>query len=382
MGMANVQRLSYTKACAEIYTKSGKPYQVRDLLVQKDYAGTLEIVAEEGPDVFYKGEISEKIIADFEEHGALVTEKDLRECQPYEEDPLETTYREYTIYENVFPTCGPIKGLSFNILENFDLKQLGWLTPKYLHIISRAMQLATIEREEYLMADPKFYPEVWEDWKALNTKEHSLELKELILSNRETPPAPRDLPPLYPDETTHLAAADSEGNVCNLKHTLGDSSGVVTPGLGFMYNNHMLSFDPRPNRRNSVGPGKFGPLGGSPTTVAKDGRPIILTGSPAGERGSTAEVQAIINMIEFGMSPQQAVSVPRIHVDRRWATVIVEPTFPYPYPWRNLARMGNLMEISEYTGRLSAIKIDPDTRDLEGGADPRGGSGLGKTKMK
>ena len=152
------------------------------------------------------------------------------------------------------------------------------------------MQFAAIEREEYLMADPKFYPEVWEDWKTLKTKEHALELKELILSNREEPSGAKDLPPLYPDETTHRATADSEGNVCNLKHTLGSSSGVVTPGLGFMYHSHRLSFAPRPNRRKSVAARKFWPLGGSPTTVAKDGKPIILTGSPAGPHGSTAEL--------------------------------------------------------------------------------------------
>ena len=125
MGFTDTAKLGFTKACVDIYTKNGNPYELDDLLIQKDYAATLQLVADEGIDVFYNGEIAQRILADFEKHGALVTDKDLRDCQPYEEDPLESTYKDYTIYENIPPTCGPIKNLGFKTLENFDLRELG-----------------------------------------------------------------------------------------------------------------------------------------------------------------------------------------------------------------------------------------------------------------
>ena len=381
-GLINTADLRTTDACARIYTKNGSPYEMGDTLIQKDYASTLQIVAEEGPDAFYRGEIAEKIVSDFEEHGGLLTAKDLRDCKAREDDPLVTSYKEYTVYQNVPPTTGPIKSIAFNLLENLDLKSGGWLTPEYLNQLSKAIQLASSAREKYVMADPKYNPEIWDNWEKVSSKEYAKELVKTLLKHKDNPLGPSDLPPIEPHGTTHLAVSDDEGNMVNLKHTVCSSSGVVTEGLGFMYNNQVSAFDPRPGRLNSVGPDKTNPIGGSPTTLALDGEPVFISGSPVGARGGTAEIQAIIGMIEFGMTPQQAVSVPRIHADRHWGRVYVEPNFPSPYPLSSLREMGNTVVTNPVTGVLSVIRRDPVTGKLEGGADPRGAGGLGKISLK
>jgi gamma-glutamyltranspeptidase/glutathione hydrolase len=156
---------------------------------------------------------------------------------------------------------------------------------------------------------------------------------------------------------------------------------VVTAGLGFLYNNDMQAFDPVSGHRNSIAPGKMPVNGGAPTILLQEGadadRPAVtmVIGSPAGARKLTAELQGIVNVIDFGMGMQEAVSVERIHSEDEKRVVIVEPSFPEDVA-AALERMGNEVRRDRYTARLSAIWRDPVTRRREGGADPRGGGGL------
>jgi gamma-glutamyltranspeptidase/glutathione hydrolase len=160
-----------------------------------------------------------------------------------------------------------------------------------------------------------------------------------------------------------------------MTHTLGLCSGVVTPGLGFLYNNDMLALDPLPGHRNSVAPGKMAVNGGSPTILLKDGQVAMAIGSPAGARKLTAELQAILNVVDFGMGMQEAVSVPRIHSEDEQRVIVVEPSFPSDLA-DQLEGFGHEVRIDPYTACLSAVWRDPITGELEGGADPRGGGGL------
>jgi gamma-glutamyltranspeptidase/glutathione hydrolase len=137
----------------------------------------------------------------------------------------------------------------------------------------------------------------------------------------------------------------------------------------------MMGFDPVPGRRNSIAPGKMPVNGGAPTILLKDGKVAMVIGSPAGARKLTAQLQAIVNVIDFGMSMQEAVSTERIHSEDQKRLILVEPSFPEELAGR-LEGLGNTVRRERYTARLSAIWRDPRTGRLEGGADPRGGGGL------
>jgi gamma-glutamyltranspeptidase/glutathione hydrolase len=168
---------------------------------------------------------------------------------------------------------------------------------------------------------------------------------------------------------------DNDGNAAGITHSTGLSSGVVTPGLGFQHNCHMIMFDPQPGRRNSVGSWKRPITGGGPAMFLRDGQVSVLIGSPAGARKVTAIIQAMLNVLDFDMSIQEAVSVDRIHVEDDPATIVAEPHFP-PDTLRGLAERGQRILLQWYTARLAAVQRDPVTGALEGGTDPRGDRGL------
>jgi gamma-glutamyltranspeptidase/glutathione hydrolase len=136
----------------------------------------------------------------------------------------------------------------------------------------------------------------------------------------------------------------------------------------------MLMFDPRPGYRNSIAPGKIPVTGGSPTIVLKDGRPVLALGSPAGARKATGIVQTILNVVDFGMDAQQAVSVKRIHAEDVPGQVIVEPDFPEDVV-AGLKSLGRSVVASPYTARMAVASRDPVTDRLDGGSDPRAGGG-------
>jgi gamma-glutamyltranspeptidase/glutathione hydrolase len=186
------------------------------------------------------------------------------------------------------------------------------------------------------------------------------------------------------EDTTYLGIHDERGNAVSLIHTINASSGIVTKELGFMYSGHMESFDPRPGRPGSVAPRKTPVTGGLPPMVLKRGKPHIIVGTPRGR--ASAEIQAILNIVEFGMHPQLAVSAPRLDIrdsddpiDTGGTAIefCVESNFPYPYPLKNLEEiLGIRAAVSDRPAILSCIVIDPDTGNVEAGADPRGGGGI------
>jgi gamma-glutamyltranspeptidase/glutathione hydrolase len=365
-------KLSANEACAKIYTNNGRPWKVGELVVNKDYARTLEKVANEGADVFYFGEIAERMIEDLEAHGGFVTMEDLHVEKPIEYEPFSTDYRGYTILGDRPPGRGSWLIEIFNILEGVDLRGMGWNTPEYLNMVARAMLIAWEDRMKYSF-DPNLVPGVWENFRKITSKEYAAEMREMLLDYDFK------IPNLWEshvkkDETSAHVIYDDEGNAINLIHTIDSSAGIVTPGLGFMYSGHMMSFDPRPGFPDSVAPRKTPRTGGLGTMVLKDEKPHIVLSTPGG-RGS-AEVQAILDVIEFGMNPQLALSSPRINIYKA-RKVCVESNFPRPYPVNGLEELlGMKCTVDDYTGRLSCIVIDPETGKIEAGADPRGSGGL------
>ncbi len=363
-------QMASTPAAAAVYLREGRPYRVGERLVQADYARVLERIAAEGPSVFYQGEVAQAIAADMDANDALFGLDDLRGYQVLIGEPVAGSYRGYDVISDRPPGCGALLIELLNILEGWDIRgSMTWNSPVYLDTIARAMQLVFADRARF-MADPHF---VDVPVGRLISKEYAAGLRRQIETGADLEQP--SWQPVGASGTTHLSVVDAQGNAISLTHTLGYASGVVTPGLGFLYNNDMMGFDPVPGRRNSIAPGKMPVNGGAPTILLKDGKVAMVIGSPAGARKLTAQLQAIVNVIDFGMSMQEAVSAERIHSEDQKRLILVEPSFPEELAGQ-LVGLGNTVRRERYTARLSAIWRDPRTGRLEGGADPRGGGGL------
>jgi gamma-glutamyltranspeptidase / glutathione hydrolase len=362
--------LGFTPACREIYLHpDGSVYEIGERLVQRDYARTLERIADQGPDEFYEGETARRMADDFQANGGLLTLEDLRTFQADVGEPLQATFRDLTVLTEPAPTVGPVTVELLNILEGWDLRALGWNSPAYLDRLARAMQLAFRDRLT-LLGDPGFV-DVGDD--RMVSKAYAAELRAAIEAGNEREPAASGSG--APQETTHVSVMDRAGNAAAITHSIGMSSGVVTPGLGFQHNCHMVMFDPVPGRRNSIQPGKRPITGGGPVLFSRGEEPYLLIGSPAGARKVTALTQALLNHLDFGMPIQEAVAADRIHAEDEPGVVIVEPHFD-PASLPGLARLGHRIRFDWYTARLAAVLRDPATGALSGGTDPRGDRGL------
>jgi gamma-glutamyltranspeptidase/glutathione hydrolase len=359
-------RLAATEACGKIYLRDGKTLRAGERLVQQDYARTLDRLAAEGLDSFYEGSIGSAIADDFEKHGGLFTADDLRRYRPLVGEPLWGAFDGLSVMTDGPPGSGVLVLQILKILEGVDLRSLGWNSPRYLDTLAGVMRYVFARRYTDI-ADPCFYPV---DAGALTSNEWAARARADLDRNSGASPG---LTSLGHEGTTHVSVADGDGNAVAITHTNRDSSGVVTAGLGFMFNNDMATYDPVPGRRNSIEPGKRPVTGGAPTILLRDREVVMVIGSPAGPRKVTALVQALLNVRLFGMGMAQAVAAERIHCEGD--SIFVEPAFPENTA-DALAGLGHRVERSRYTARLAAILRDPHTGRLEGGTDPRGGAGL------
>ncbi len=362
-----------TPEAGRIYTKQGQPYDMGEVIVNKDYAQSLRLLASEGPDVFYRGEIATKIIQDMETHGGFITSQDLEHYEPTIYTPLTTEYHGFTVASNAAPGGGITLLELLNIIEGYDIDQYNWRgmgsdVAEYIHLLAMTMRAAQVDRSQYI-GDPAF---IDVPTAMLISRDRATYWRERI-NNGE-----RIIVPKWPMEapsTTHVSVVDCHGNAVSLTHTLGASSGVVTPGLGFMYNNAMINFDPVPGHPNSIAPGKSRLTQMSPTIVLKDGRPYLILGAPGGGKINSALFQTIIHMIDFDMPVFEAVAHPRIfclHTD----IIDVDARIP-EYVCQQLEARGNMIVKTpgSYTpmALVQAMHVDSDTDRVYGGADPRGG---------
>ena len=367
-------RVKATDACARIYLrKDGKLIQSGDLLINRDMANTLEILAEEGPDSFYQGSLARTIIRDLEANGSFITGEDLARYRPKKTGPLSTTYRGYTITSNQPPGGGPCLIELLNILAGFPLGKTEHNGPEHLDILARAMQFIHTDRNNYL-GDPDFVSVPLDS--IFLSKERARKYQKAIKEGANKLPEARAIEA----GTTNLCVIDEAANVISLTHTIGSSSGVVTPGLGFMYNNSMKLFEPIPGKPNSIAPGKARTTAMCPTIVFKGRRPAFAVGALGGSTILSSVVQSICNAIDWGMTATEAVSAPRIHCEG--AMVYVEA------PIRSdtceaLRQLGHQVEhrVDSYPGgnyaiipRVQLARMRSDG-SLDGGADPRGGYG-------
>lgn len=368
------EKLMATEACAAIYTNNGELWNAGDVIVNIDYANTLDRIAAEGPDVIYKGEFAQVIHDDFEKNGGLLTAQDLADYRTRFTDPVVGSYRGYKLVTTPPPGGGVIVSKILNILEGFELAGISPQSSDYIHLVASAMRIAFSDRAEY-WGDPEFLDIPVDQ---LMSKEHAAERRQLI--DYQAPATSGVATGHGGADTTHLSVIDKHGNMVGITHTLGISSGVVVPGLGFMFNNAMHKFDPRPGKPNSIAPGKSRSSALASTVVFDtQGRPSMVVGSPGAFGIISGVTQTLLNFIDRGDSPLEAVSRPRFHCEG--PTVQLEARFP---TWvdADLEARGHkvkrsLKSYDGFSGRVHAAAINYETNRTEGGADPRkGGSAL------
>lgn len=370
---ANIGIISRFPATRAIYLRpDGCPHAVGEVLRNPDMGRTYRRIAEHGAADFYQGEIASRIVADMQENSGLIGAADLAACAPEETAPLWGSYRGYRIATNNPPGGGIMLLEMLNILEHFDLQALGHNSPEYIRVVAEAMKIATADKDAKV-GDPRF---VEVPVAALTAKAYAAAMAERIRRGEKAAVPRFNAGGAESKHTTHVCVMDADGNAATMTHTLGQPSGVVTPGLGFMYNGAMGVFDPRPGRAGSLAPGKSRFSALSPTIVFKDDAPFLVLGAPGATYITMGNLQVMLNVLDHGMDAQQAVSAPRfaavsetIELSNRILRAAERDLRAAGYPVVRYAQ-------SYQFAWVHAIRLQ-DGR-LDGGADPAtGGMAIG-----
>ncbi len=321
------ERMQASPASMAIFYKPGGiPYEVGDILVQKDLAKSLRLIAQEGAKAFYQGAIAKAIVADMQAKGGLITKEDLAAYQPITRKPIRGTYEGYEIYSMPPPSSGGVHLVQMlNLLEGFPIRELGHNTAQTIHVMAESMKLAYADRSKFL-GDPDF---VDIPVAGLISKSYANELRRKINLNRATPS--QQLSPGNPKQfseskdTTHYSVMDKYGNIVSNTYTLNLPYGtnLTAAGTGILLNDEMDDFSAKPGVPNA-----FGLIGGefnaiepekrmlssmTPTIVMKDGKPYLVTGSPGGSQIITTVLQVVLNVINHKMNIAAATNAIRVH---------------------------------------------------------------------
>jgi len=371
------------------------------MVVQRDLADLLKRISEGGAAAMYEGEVAAAIEEDMKANDGLLTRRDLAERKPEVTTPLRVPYRGYEVLGATAPNGAWTVFQTMNILENFDLGSLEHNSPEHLHLFAEAARHAFADRYHY-MADPEF---VDVPLKGLLSKDYARELARQIDPDRaslesipDTPPwayyesrpvhdpwphegrprpAKTPVPSAVPDGdcTTHFGVVDRYGNLVSCTQTAVSSFGskVITKGLGILWNNGMIWFNAKPGAANSIAPWKRPLVNAAPLLVTKEGKSYVSIGSPGGRKVNNANTNVALNMLDFGMGPQEAITAPR--VDASGATTEMDARVD-PRTVERLRQMGHNVEvISDIAAwysfaRPSTVMVDAERGTFRSGSDP------------
>jgi gamma-glutamyltranspeptidase / glutathione hydrolase len=365
-----------------VYGKpGGEKWRAGDTLILKDLGRTLRLVAEKGPDAFYTGEVAELVEKEMKARNGLMTKDDLAAYRANERKPTHTTFRGFDVYGPPPPSSGGVAlAEMLNILENFDLKKHGRWSPETSHLMIEAMKRAYADRARHL-GDPDFVKFPAE----LTSKDYAkklatgIDLKQATPSEKVAPEIPLDK---ESDSTTHFSVIDRDGLAVSNTYTLENSYGnrVVVRGAGFLLNNEMTDFNPRPGfttrsgqigtKPNRIAPGKRMLSSMTPVIVMRDGEPVLLTGSPGGRTIINTVLCVVLNVTEFGMPIDEAVTAPRLHHQWFPDTARFEGVRKHPELVTKLKALGHTVTEARQ-GDAHSIWIDPKTGQRIGAADRR-----------
>jgi gamma-glutamyltranspeptidase / glutathione hydrolase len=365
-----------------VYGKpSGGVWEVGDKLLQPDLARTLRVIANNGPEAFYTGELADKLDAEMTASAGMITKQDLASYTAKERTPVTGTYRGYDILAAPPPSSGGATMIEIlNILENFDVKKNPRDSVETIHLLSEAMRRAYRDRAEFL-GDPDFTKL---DLKMM-TKEHAKKLAATIdLKTATKSDALKGNIPLEAEslQTTHFSIVDGNGMCVSNTYTLENSYGckIVVRGAGYILNNEMTDFNHRPGITdrtgrigtppNLVAPGKRMLSSMCPVIVVKDGQPILVTGSPGGRTIINTVTCVVVNVLDYNMDAQAAVDAPRQHMQWFPDRISLENSPNFNDHRRKLSALGHTITQNRQ-GDAHTITIDPKTNTLTGAADKR-----------
>lgn len=338
-----------------------------DVYRNVDQANSLRAIAENGSAEFYTGALADTIIADFEKNGAFVTREDLAGYEPWVDPPIEGSYRGHRIATSALPGGGLLLVQMLKVLEQFDLASLEYGGVEHCYLLGATMSWAAVTRFRHLQ-DPA-HGDVPVD--ELLSEEHIDRIVAAIRAGRL--PESGDLDPS--EGTTHICVVDEAGNSVSLTHTLTSCSGVVVPGTGFTWNDCVALMDPRPGRPNSYVPGRRRASAISPAIVFRDDAPWLVLGAPGGWSVTSGVVQTLVNILDFGLSPTEAVSAPRLHSEG--PKVFCEARIPQRVQ-NELRGRGMVVEQSLYNYHASFARpqcIVIDNGVYQAASDPRSDGG-------
>jgi gamma-glutamyltranspeptidase/glutathione hydrolase len=373
------RRLARWPSSVTIFSRAdGCPLGEGDRLVQTDLAATLTAIAERGPRGFYESLVAEKLVNGIRAAGGIMTLDDLKSYRPLIREPVRGSYRGYDIVSMPLSSSGgTVLVESLNILEGFRMRDLHQGSVDSLHLLIEAMKHAYADRARYL-GDPAF---VHAPIATLLAKDYAAKQRASIDTMRATPAAAVPLPPPHEgDNTTHFSVADASGNAVSNTYTLNFSYGVglVAESTGVLLNNELDDFTAAPGAANAYGlvgfeanlpgPGKRPLSSMTPTIVLKDGKPVLVTGSPGGSRIISTVLQVIVNVLDYDMTIADAVDAPRLHHQWQPDQVRAERGFPEDII-AGLRARGHTVVMPMGQTSANSIAITPD--GFFGAADPR-----------
>ena len=347
--------LSKFPETAKTWMPGGRPLERGTLVRQPEYARTLRAISDQGIDALYDGPIGHLVCDYLKRRGGIITPADLREYKTVTREPVRGTYRGYEVVGVAPPSAGGVHLIeALNILESFDVSELGFGTADGVHLLAETMRLVFEDRDRYT-GDPAFFETPVD---MLLSKGHA-EQRRYELSMERTNDVASAPAGSLESHTTHVTAVDGDGNIAAMTQTINDTFGskMTVPGTGILLNNTMSIFDPHPGHARSIAPGKRMTSSMAPTIVLKDGIPEFAVGLPGGVRIFTSVLQAVINVIDHGMTPQEAVEAPRM-----WSmgdSLELEPAFGDDIADALTQRGHRIDRVNTVGGGMNMVRFEP-----------------------
>ncbi|MCE2439589.1 MAG: gamma-glutamyltransferase [Candidatus Latescibacteria bacterium] len=350
---------------ARIFLPGGRPLSAGTRMVQSDLAASLRDVADGGPDVLYNGPLGKRIVDHVQECGGVLTMEDMGAYRTVRRRAIRGNYRGYELIVPSPPCSGGVHLLQIlNLLEGFSIADLGFGTDDGIHVLAECFKIAFADRTKY-SGDPD-HVEVPVEWLVSKTygthRRTDINTAEAARMDPGTPPSAESAC------TTHVTTADAAGNVAAMTQTINEGFGckIVAPGTGLLLNNTMALFDPHPGMANSVGPNRRMLSSNAPTIATRRGDPCFALGTPGGVRIFPAVVQALVNLIDHGMSLQEAVEAPRVWTQGQ--ELEVEPAIPETVRTRLIHRGHEIREVNTVAGGMNGIVYNPASGTITGAA--------------
>jgi gamma-glutamyltranspeptidase / glutathione hydrolase len=378
--------LSFFPESKRIFLRNGDYFREGDRLVQPELAETLKRIQQNGSREFYEGQTAKMIAGEIKANGGILTEQDLKEYDPVIRKPLTGSYRGYQIITMPPPSSGGVILLEMlNVLEQFEIAQLGQNSSQELHLLTETMRRAYADRAEF-MGDPDFtsFP-----MGKLISKDYATRVAKSIDLRKATPSSmiqPRSELESESEHTTHYSVIDKSGNIVVNTYTLNAlfGSGVTIRGTGILMNDEMDDFTTKPGspniwgllqgEANAIEPRKRPLSSMTPAIALKQGKPYFAIGSPGGSTIPNTVLQIILNIIDYKMGFQEAIECPRFHHQWMPDEIEYEPMGLNADTRKILEAMGHkFTEQPYFLGDVQGIMIEPETGMRLGGCDPRRG---------